>query len=103
MAFSEPLAVAINAINRAGSLLGKKVLVTGAGPIGCLLVAACRAAGASEIVASDLVDKNRELAITMGADSTFNLLPMICPDIVPTRGGTLMLFLKRPVLFLPFR
>lgn len=72
MAFSEPLAVAINAINRAGSLLGKKVLVTGAGPIGCLLVAACRAAGASEIVASDLVEKNRELAVTMGADSAFN-------------------------------
>ncbi len=72
MAFSEPLAVAINAINRAGSLLGKKVLVTGAGPIGSLLIAACRAAGASEIVASDLVVRNRELAEQMGADSSFD-------------------------------
>ncbi len=72
MAFSEPLAVAINAVNRAGSLLGRKVLVTGSGPIGCLLVAACRAAGASEIVASDPVGKNRELAITMGADGVFD-------------------------------
>jgi L-idonate 5-dehydrogenase len=72
MAFSEPLAVAINAINRAGSLLGKTVLVTGAGPIGCLLVAACRAAGAAEIVATDLVAKNRQLALRMGADAAFD-------------------------------
>lgn len=84
MAFSEPLAVAINAINRAGSLLGKKVLVTGTGPIGCLLVAACRAAGASEIVASDLVEKNRELALQMGADTVFS---PDSDDLFPYRAG----------------
>lgn len=72
MAFSEPLAVAIHAINKAGSVLGKKVLVTGAGPIGLLIIAACRAAGASEIVATDLVLKNRTLALSMGADAVFN-------------------------------
>lgn len=72
MAFAEPLAVAVNAVNRAGSLLGKKVLVTGAGPIGCLIVAACRAAGATEIIASDLVAENRDMAETMGADRSFD-------------------------------
>ncbi len=72
MAFTEPLAVAINAVNHAGSVLGKRVLVTGAGPIGCLIIAACKAAGAAEIVATDLVDKSRELALVMGADVACN-------------------------------
>ena len=72
MAFSEPLAVAINAVNQAGSILGKKVLVTGAGPIGCLIIAACKAAGAGEIVATDLAEQCRELALTMGADAVYN-------------------------------
>ncbi len=39
-AFAEPLSVALHAIRRAGNLLGKKVLVTGSGPIGVLVVAA---------------------------------------------------------------
>ncbi|PIE69293.1 MAG: L-idonate 5-dehydrogenase [Deltaproteobacteria bacterium] len=70
MAFTEPLAVALHALNKAGGVLGKKVLVTGAGPIGLLVTAACRAAGAMEIIVTDLVDKNRRLALVMGADST---------------------------------
>lgn len=72
MAFSEPLAVAIHAINVAGNLVGKKVLVTGAGPIGCLLVAAAKSAGAKEVVASDVSTRCRELAIEMGASATFD-------------------------------
>ncbi len=54
MVFAEPLAVAVHAVNQAGSLVGKKVLVTGCGPIGSLVVAACKKAGAVEIVASDI-------------------------------------------------
>src|SRR3954463_15352126 len=37
-AFAEPFAVCLHAVNRAGPLLGKRVLVTGAGPIGALTV-----------------------------------------------------------------
>ena len=33
-AFAEPLAVALHAINQAGSLLGAEVLISGSGPIG---------------------------------------------------------------------
>ncbi len=33
---AEPLSVALHAVNRAGPLLGKSVLVTGCGPIGAL-------------------------------------------------------------------
>lgn len=72
MAFAEPTAVAIHAVNVAGSLVGKKVLVIGAGPIGCLIMAAARSAGALEIVASDVSARCLELAIEMGASATFN-------------------------------
>ena len=41
-AFAEPLAVTLHAVARAGSLLNKRVLVTGSGPIGALIVIAAR-------------------------------------------------------------
>ncbi|MEP3351113.1 MAG: L-idonate 5-dehydrogenase [Marinomonas sp.] len=72
MAFAEPLAVAIHAISQSGGVLGKKVLVTGCGPIGCLIIAACRAAGAIEVVGSDVSDRCRDIAAEMGADSSFS-------------------------------
>lgn len=67
MAFSEPLAVAIHAIKKAGQLVGKRVLVIGAGPIGCLILAAAHSAGATELVASDISPRCLELARQMGA------------------------------------
>ncbi|TKI08525.1 L-idonate 5-dehydrogenase [Martelella alba] len=72
MAFSEPLSVAIHAVNVAGTLVGKKVLVIGAGPIGCLIIAAARSAGAGEIVASDVSARCLDLAKAMGAEAAFN-------------------------------
>ena len=50
-AFAEPLAVCLHAAVQAGPLLGQRVLVTGAGPIGALCVMVARHAGAAEIVA----------------------------------------------------
>jgi len=72
-AFGEPLSVALHAVNRAGALLGKRVLVTGAGPIGSLTVAAARHAGAGEITAIDIVDATLAGAKRMGADRTINV------------------------------
>ena len=53
-AMAEPLSVALHAVRRAGPLLGKRVLVTGCGPIGALAIVAARRAGASHIVATDV-------------------------------------------------
>lgn len=69
-ALAEPLSVALHAVRRAGPVDGRRVLVTGAGPIGCLVVAALVAAGASEIVVSDLVDEALDVATAVGATST---------------------------------
>ncbi len=72
-AFAEPFAVVLHAVNRAGSLLGKRVLVTGCGPIGALAIIAARAHGAREIVVTDVVDNVLTLARTIGADRTINV------------------------------
>ncbi|PDT14160.1 L-idonate 5-dehydrogenase [Rhizobium sp. J15] len=72
-ACSEPLSVCLHAASRAGEISGKRVLVTGAGPIGCLMVAAARHHGAAEIVVTDLADAALERAKAMGASRTINV------------------------------
>jgi len=67
-ALSEPFSVAYHAVKRAGDLSGRTVLVTGAGPIGALAVAAARQAGAGTIYVSDLTDHALAQAKLMGAD-----------------------------------
>lgn len=71
-AMAEPLAVTLHATTRAGTMLGKRVLVTGCGPIGVLSILAARRAGASEIVATDLSDFTLSLAAKVGADRVIN-------------------------------
>ena len=72
-AFAEPLAVCLHAARQAGSLLGKRVLVSGVGPIGALAILTARHAGASEIVATDLLAEPLALVARIGADRTINL------------------------------
>jgi threonine 3-dehydrogenase len=58
-----------NAVHTALSfpVLGEDVLVTGAGPIGCMSVAVARHAGARHVVVTDLNASRLELARRMGA------------------------------------
>jgi len=72
-AMAEPLSVGLHAIQRAGVVFGKRVLVTGCGPIGNLLIGSLRAAGAREIVAVDLAAGPLACAEKMGASRTHNL------------------------------
>lgn len=73
-ACAEPLAVVLHAAARAGELKNKKVLVTGAGPIGALCVAVAKHLGAAEIVITDLQDKTLAVAKEMGASETINVV-----------------------------
>jgi len=66
-ALIEPLSVAVHAVRRAGIGLGDKVAVIGAGPIGLLVTAVCRQAGAAEILVSDIAEARLEKAMQMGA------------------------------------
>ena len=72
-AFAEPFAVTLHAVARAGSLIGKRVLVTGCGPIGALAIIAARAHGAREIVATDVMDAVLKKALEVGADQVINV------------------------------
>lgn len=71
-AMAEPLSVALHAANRAPDLMGKRVLVTGCGPIGLLAVLVARAAGAIEVVATDVTPFTLSMAKQIGADTTHN-------------------------------
>ncbi|MFJ7076663.1 L-idonate 5-dehydrogenase [Streptomyces sp. NPDC098781] len=68
-ALAEPLSVALHAVRRAGEMAGRHVLVTGAGPIGCLVVAAAKAAGAARVTVTDLLPTALEYARVAGADT----------------------------------
>jgi L-idonate 5-dehydrogenase len=70
---AEPLGVALHALHRAGGVTGKKVLVSGAGPIGLLAVGAALAMGASEVWAVDLLEHPLVVARRLGATGTIRL------------------------------
>jgi L-idonate 5-dehydrogenase len=72
-ALAEPLAVAMHAVNRAGDVRGRDVLVNGAGPIGSLVVAAAKYAGAATVIAADMADAPLAIAKAMGADAVINV------------------------------
>jgi L-idonate 5-dehydrogenase len=72
-ALAEPFSVGLHGVSRAGPLLGKRVLVSGCGPIGVLAIAAARAHGAAEITATDVVDEPLAIARAMGADQVINV------------------------------
>ncbi|GAA2682017.1 MULTISPECIES: L-idonate 5-dehydrogenase [Actinosynnema] len=72
-ALAEPLAVALHAVTRAGDLRGKDVLVNGAGPIGALVAAAVKRAGAASVTSADVAAGPLATARALGADHTVDL------------------------------
>lgn len=72
-AMAEPLSVVLHASKQAGDLSGKRVLVTGCGPIGLLCVLVAKAAGALEIVATDIASFTLAKARELGADQAINV------------------------------
>ncbi|MGJ7513733.1 zinc-binding dehydrogenase [Pseudomonas baetica] len=71
-ALTEPMSVAVHAVNRA-QLAGDEVpVVIGCGPIGLALIAVLKSRGIGPVVASDFSPKRRALAEKMGADVVVN-------------------------------
>ena len=74
LSVAEPLSVGLHAVNRAGPLMGKRVIVTGSGPIGLLTARSARFAGAVEVVSTDVEDAPLAVArAAMGATRTVNV------------------------------
>lgn len=93
-AMAEPLSVVLHASKLAGDLMGKRVLVTGCGPIGLLAVLVARQAGAVEIVATDVTDFTLQKARDVGADQTINVAkaPESLDNFTPDKGHFDVLF-----------
>lgn len=66
-ALCEPLAVGLHAINVAGGVLGKRVLVSGSGPIGLLAIIAAKLLGAASVTAADVLSGPLARAWALGA------------------------------------
>ena len=79
-ALAEPLAVGLHAINVAGGVSGKKIFVSGSGPIGLLLIAAAKSLGASEIASSDLLDGPLARAKNLGANTSIKIGTDVLPE-----------------------
>lgn len=71
-AMAEPLAVCLHAARQADSLFGKRVLITGCGPIGALAVLVAKNAGAAELVVTDIAAQPLEMAKRLGATLVVN-------------------------------
>ncbi len=81
-AMVEPVAVAAHALKVSTFSLGDKVMVVGAGMIGCFVIKLLKIAGAEHIIAVD-TDKNKaELALQFGADQFIDPLTDNVNEIV---------------------
>ncbi|MFD1505669.1 L-idonate 5-dehydrogenase [Georgenia yuyongxinii] len=90
-ALAEPLAVGLHGIRVAGGVAGKRVLVSGSGPIGLLAAAGALTDGAAEVVATDVLSGPLERARALGVHGTVQVgveeIPAMAFDIVLECSG----------------
>jgi (R,R)-butanediol dehydrogenase/meso-butanediol dehydrogenase/diacetyl reductase len=77
-ALAEPMAITLHAVRLADVRADDRVLVTGAGPVGLLLVAVLRARGISDITVSEPSAVRRRQALAVGAAR------VVTPDTLET-------------------
>ena len=71
-AFFDPLGNAVHCAF-SFSMVAEDILITGAGPIGCMAASTCRQLGARNVVVSDINDYRLNLASKLGADKIVHL------------------------------
>jgi 2-desacetyl-2-hydroxyethyl bacteriochlorophyllide A dehydrogenase len=87
-ALAEPMAITLHALRLAEVQPDDRVLVTGAGPVGLLLISVLRTQGISEITVSEPSAVRRQKALTVGATrvvtpSSLEQPPMALPVAEP--------------------
>ena len=108
---AEPLAVVLHALGQAGSLVGARVFIVGCGPIGCILVAAARRAGAHKLTEMCIRDRNGCGALpwprawllwrSRRCDFSRNLLPHPSRCDIRSASPTMSIFRKPRALRFP--
>jgi L-idonate 5-dehydrogenase len=91
-AMIEPVAVALHAVQRAGIVSGRSVLVIGGGPIGLLVALTARAYGAAPVAVSDVVAARREKAMNLGLDAALDPDSATVQEQVRQLGGFEIVF-----------
>jgi (R,R)-butanediol dehydrogenase / meso-butanediol dehydrogenase / diacetyl reductase len=81
-ALAEPTAIALHALRVSGVGTEDRVLVTGAGPVGLLIIAALRAQGVSDITASEPSPVRRQRALDVGATRVVTPDTLVEPPMV---------------------
>jgi L-idonate 5-dehydrogenase len=89
----EPASVAWHAVGQAGDVAGRSALVVGAGPIGALIVAVLKRAGAAAITAVDRYEFPLRIAREVGATDTLlatqtDEIAQVQADIVMESSGS---------------
>jgi threonine 3-dehydrogenase len=69
-------------------LVGEDVLITGAGPIGCMAAAICKHVGARYVVISDINEYRLDLARKLGATRAINPLKVSLREVIDELGMT---------------
>jgi len=82
----EPFGNAVHTVQSV-DVRGKRVVVTGAGPIGVMAIPVAKALGAVEIIATDLSDYRLKLGSDVGADVVINVKEQDPVQIVQDLGG----------------
>lgn len=85
--FVEPLAVSVHVVRQTHVGLGESVVVLGAGPIGLGTLACLCAAGATQLIATDIRNHNLRLATQFGATETINVREQSVQEIVEKVTG----------------
>jgi threonine dehydrogenase-like Zn-dependent dehydrogenase len=90
---AEPLANAVHVARLLPAVIGQRVLVLGAGPIGLCVVAMLGVAGAASITVIDPVSNRRALALAAGAHQAFApdeaaAAQIACDHVVDAVGAT---------------
>jgi len=80
-ALIEPLAVVVHAARRAGISAGTEVLISGAGPIGLLMIQVAHASGATSVVITDVNQSRLDRAARLGASATVNVGQQALEDL----------------------
>lgn len=85
-ALIEPLAVGLHAVKKAGSIVGKTVVVVGAGTIGLCTIMCAKAAGAGRIIALEMSSARKAKALEVGASLVID--PKECDAIAEVKAKT---------------
>jgi (R,R)-butanediol dehydrogenase/meso-butanediol dehydrogenase/diacetyl reductase len=81
-ALAEPTAIALHAVRVGGVSPDDRVLVTGAGPVGLLIIAVLRARGISDITVSEPSPVRRQQALDVGATRAVTPDTLVDPPMV---------------------